>query len=109
VLGPDWGLILTDAVKTQAGDRERLAFVDDARRAKPSGLAYELVVPDEQLKQGVASDALTEQFAKTPNAVAFRSEGNTFILVTLHVKFGQKARGTADGAERNRPMAARLG
>jgi hypothetical protein len=50
------------------------------------------VVPDEQLKQGVASDALTEQFAKTPYAVAFRSEGNTFILVTLHVKLGKTPR-----------------
>lgn len=89
-LGPDWGLILTDAVKTTAGDRERLAFVFDARRATPSGLACELVVPDEQLRKGVAPDALTEQFAKTPYAVAFRSQGNTFILVTLHVKFGDK-------------------
>lgn len=91
VLGPEnWGLILTDAARSQAGDRERLAFLYDVRRAKPSGLACELVVPDEQLRAGVGSDALSEQFAKTPYAVAFRCEGNTFILVTLHVKFGDK-------------------
>jgi endonuclease/exonuclease/phosphatase family metal-dependent hydrolase len=89
-LGPNWGLILTDAVKSRAGDNERLAFVFDSRRAIPSGLACELVVPDEVLKQGVGAAALQEQFAKTPYAVAFRSEGNTFILVTLHVVFGQK-------------------
>lgn len=88
-LGPAWGLILTDAVKTQAGDNERLAFVFDTRRAKPSGLACELVVPDEQLRKGVGADALQEQFARTPYAVAFRSEDEIFVLVTLHVKFGR--------------------
>jgi endonuclease/exonuclease/phosphatase family metal-dependent hydrolase len=92
-LGHHWGLILTDAVKSEAGDRERLAFVYDARRVRPSGLACELVVPDEQLEKGVSPDALTEQFAKTPYAVAFRSEGQTFILVTLHIKFGKTAAG----------------
>ena len=35
--------------------------------------------------------ALARQFAKTPYAVAFRSAGTTFILVTLHVVFGEKA------------------
>jgi endonuclease/exonuclease/phosphatase family metal-dependent hydrolase len=91
-LGPHWGLILTDAVKSEAGDNERLAFVYDTRRAIPSGLACELVVPDEVLAQGVGEDALKTQFAKTPYAVAFRSEGNTFILVTLHVKYGNAAK-----------------
>jgi hypothetical protein len=69
-LGPDWGLILTDATKGQAGDRERLAFVYDSRRAKPSGLACELVVPEEWLGQGVGAGALTRQFAKTPCGVS---------------------------------------
>ena len=91
VLGPDWGLILTDATLGRAGDRERLAFVYDSRRAVPSGLACELVVPDEELKKGVSPKALDRQFAKTPYAVAFRSAGNTFILVTLHVVFGKKS------------------
>jgi endonuclease/exonuclease/phosphatase family metal-dependent hydrolase len=90
VLGPNWGLILTDAVKSKKGDNERLAFLFDTRRATPSGLACELVVPDEVLAAGVGETALTRQFAKTPYAVAFRSEGHTFILVTLHVVFGKK-------------------
>lgn len=90
LLGPNWGLILTDAMKSKAGDNERLAFVFDTRRATPSGLACELVLPDEVLAKGVGEDALREQFAKTPYAVAFRTEGHTFILVTLHVVFGKK-------------------
>lgn len=91
VLGPEWGLILTDATLGQAGDGERLAFVYDSRRVVPSGLACELVVPDEWLKKGVSNRALDRQFAKTPYAVAFRSAGQTFILVTLHVIFGKRA------------------
>jgi hypothetical protein len=82
-------LILTDAVKGDRGDGERLAFVYDTRRAIPSGLACELVVPDEVLAAGAGEDVLKQQFAKTPYAVAFRSEGTTFILVTLHIRFGK--------------------
>ena len=88
-LGSHWGLILTDATKGDRGDGERLAFVYDTRRAIPSGLACELVVPDEVLDAGAGEDVLKQQFAKTPYAVAFRSEGNTFILVTLHIRFGK--------------------
>lgn len=88
-LGPNWGFILTDAVKGKRGDGERLAFIYDMRRAVPSGLACELVVPDEVLDAGGSDETLKQQFAKTPYAVAFRSEGTTFILVTLHVRFGQ--------------------
>jgi len=87
VLGPDWGLILTDVTLGARGNDERLAFVFDTRRVKPSGLAGELVVPDEwKLEQGV----LDRQFARTPYAVSFISAGRTFILVTLHVLFGDK-------------------
>jgi endonuclease/exonuclease/phosphatase family metal-dependent hydrolase len=88
-LGSNWGVILTDAVKGDRGDGERLAFVYDTRRAIPSGLACELVVPDEVLKAGAGEDVLKQQFAKTPYAVAFRSESTTFILVTLHVRYGK--------------------
>ena len=46
-LGLDWGVILTDVTKGSDGNNERLAFVFDTRRVKPSGLACELVVPAE--------------------------------------------------------------
>ncbi|HEX2054364.1 MAG TPA: endonuclease/exonuclease/phosphatase family protein [Actinomycetota bacterium] len=88
ILGPDWGLILTDVTEGARGNDERLAFVFDMRRAKPSGLAAELVVPREWLERG-SKDALEEQFARTPYAVSFLSGKQTFILVTLHVVFGK--------------------
>src|SRR5205823_6559180 len=46
-LGPDWGVIMTDVTKGKDGNDERMAFVFDTRRVKPSGLACELVVPVE--------------------------------------------------------------
>lgn len=89
-LGPSWGLILTDVTKGKKADGERLAFVYDTRRAIPSGLACELVIPPDVLSAAKGEHVLREQFVKTPYAVAFRSEGTTFILVTLHIRYGKK-------------------
>jgi len=92
-LGPDWGLILTDVSGGAQGNDERLAFIFDLRRVKPSGLAAELVVPPSEVKGGrIGEGALQDakQFARTPYAVSFQAAGQTFILVTLHVVYGEK-------------------
>ena len=91
VLGPDWGLILTDVTRGHAGNDERLAFLYDTRRVKPSGLACELVVPLEEIAAVGTPGALDKQFARTPYAVSFISARNTFTLVTLHVVYGEGA------------------
>jgi len=93
-LGPEWGLILTDVNPPPAGNDERLAFVFDTRRARPSGLAAELVIPEDRLKDG--KGALEEQFVRTPYAVSFVAGGQTFILVTLHVIYGSEAADRSD-------------
>jgi endonuclease/exonuclease/phosphatase family metal-dependent hydrolase len=90
VLGDDWAFILTDVTRGSAGNSERLAFLFDTRRVKPSGLACELVVPIEE-DAGVPATDLEKQFARTPYAVSFLSQGQTFTLVTLHVLYGDKA------------------
>jgi endonuclease/exonuclease/phosphatase family metal-dependent hydrolase len=96
VLGQNWGLILTDVTRGDPGNGERMAFVFDTRRVQMSGLACELVVPEEQLTK-IDEDALIKQFARTPYAVSFRAGGSpirkpkTFILVTLHVLYGNDA------------------
>ena len=89
-LGPDWSFILTDVTQGSAGNDERLAFVFDTRRVRLSGLAGELVIPDEVLQAARAGE-LRKQFARTPYAVSFISGGRTFILVTLHVLWGKVA------------------
>ena len=101
VLGPDWGLILTDVTQGSAGNNERLAFVFDTRRVKLSGLAAEIVIPQEVIDSTVLTHgALQKQFARTPYAVSFQSAGQTFILVTLHLIYG------ADASDRTPELAA---
>jgi exonuclease III len=96
-LGPQWNFIMTDVTLGDAGGGERLAYVFDASRVQMSGLACELVVPQEWLVQNGAtaeesSDRIMrEQFARTPYAVSFRAGATTFLLVTLHVKFGKSS------------------
>jgi endonuclease/exonuclease/phosphatase family metal-dependent hydrolase len=87
-LGPDWGLSLTDVTEGAPGNSERMAFLFDTRKVQLSGLACEIVVPEEQLGL-IGSGALQRQFARTPYAVSFRSGEKTFILVTLHVIYGE--------------------
>jgi endonuclease/exonuclease/phosphatase family metal-dependent hydrolase len=91
-LGEQWGFILTDVTQGSQGNDERLAFLFDTTRVKPSGLACELVVSIEDADAAdVSATALNRQFARTPYAVSFISSGQTFILVTLHVNYGSQA------------------
>lgn len=90
MLGPHWGFSPTDVTQGRAGNDERMAFLFDTRKLQLSGLACELVVPEERLSQ-ISPDALRTQFARTPYAVSFRTTGHTFILITLHVLYGKNA------------------
>jgi endonuclease/exonuclease/phosphatase family metal-dependent hydrolase len=100
LLGPDWGFIMTDVTKGRPGNDERMAFIFDLRRVRPSGLAGELVVPPRPELNELGEEVLVpgEQFARTPYAVSFYAAGHTFILVTLHVIYGK------DQAERIREL-----
>lgn len=90
LLGNNWSLILTDVTKGDSGNGERMAYIFDTRRVKLSGLAGELVIPNEWYDK-IDTNALNEQFVRTPYAVSFRSNKKTFILVTLHIKYGKKS------------------
>lgn len=90
VLGANWSFLMTDETKGPKGNNERLVFLYDTRKIRLSGLACELVLPPDQV-EGIGPDALNRQFARTPYAVSFQSAGKTFILVTLHVIYGQPA------------------
>ena len=92
ILGPEWGFLMTDVSLGNLGNTERLAFLFDRTRVKPSGLAAELVVP-EILREGAAevpANAFQHQFARTPYAVSFAFGQTTIILVTLHVHYVDK-------------------
>lgn len=91
VLGPNWSFILTDVTAGSAGNGERMAYVFDTRRVNLSGLASEIVIPQEWLEE-IGENALREQFVRSPYAVSFRAESKTFILVTLHILYGKKSK-----------------
>ena len=57
-LGQDWAFILTDVNRQPGGNDERLAFLFDTTRVKPSGLACELVG---WMESGAAQYARREQ------------------------------------------------
>ena len=66
-----------------AGNGERMAYLFDTRRIQLSGLACELVVPKEELGK-IGTDALQEQFVRTPYAVGFRSRHQLSFHMSDH-------------------------
>ena len=87
ILGPGWGFIVSDVSGGEEGNDERLGYLFDLERAKTSGLAGELVIPDEELDQDQA--VLDEQFDRTPYTVSFGAGDQAFTLISLHIKYGE--------------------
>ena len=88
-LGPDYGFVMTDVTQGAPGNGERLAYIFDSRRVKLSGLACELVVPEDiDTPFATPVNAFQRQFVRTPYAVSFQAGDQTVVLVTLHVIYG---------------------
>ena len=81
-LGSNWGLIVSDVSAGDKGNNERLAFIYDKRRVTPSGLAGEIVLPSE------GGDNPAQQFDRTPYIVGFQAAGESFALLTAHIRYG---------------------
>ena len=90
LLGDNWSMILTDTNKSNSGNDERMAYLFDTRRVQLSGLAGEIVIPNEWVND--PDKVLREQFVRSPYAVSFRSGDKTFILVTVHIIYGKKSK-----------------
>jgi hypothetical protein len=96
LLGSDWGFHVTDVSYGDAGDDERLAYLYDLRRVRPSGLAGELVLSPEDLAPPRPGDdpslihipGLSSQLVKTPYMVSFTTATRPFVLTTAHVVWG---------------------
>lgn len=113
LLGPDWGLILSDVTHGAKGNQERLGYVFDLRRVRPTGLVGELVLAPEDLKKlrevrkahPFSTDDLSGktdkekeaielerehggQLDRTPYVASFTSAGRPFMLATVHIVWG---------------------
>ncbi len=83
LLGPDWRVIASDVTEGDQGNDERIAFVYNTTRVRPSGLVAEIVLP-------VPPQVVVKQFARTPYVASFSVGTTEFILVSLHVLWGRK-------------------
>jgi endonuclease/exonuclease/phosphatase family metal-dependent hydrolase len=100
-LGANWAFALTDVTFGSPGNGERLAYLFDTTRVRLSGLAAELVVPEDlDTPFSTPANAFQRQFVRTPYAVSFLAGDKTFVLVTLHVIYGDK------GDDRRAELAA---
>jgi endonuclease/exonuclease/phosphatase family metal-dependent hydrolase len=89
-LGSNWEFLVTDVTAGQRGNGERLTYVFDRRKLRPSGLVGELVIDETTF--GDAATPLRHQFARTPYLVSFASPDASiaFTLMTLHIDYGKK-------------------
>lgn len=84
-LGSNWGMLISDVAGGDKGNEERLTYVYDRRRVTPSGLAGEIVLPP------TPDGNPAEQFDRTPYIVGFRAAEESFALLTVHIRYGDKS------------------
>ena len=92
ILGDNWSYVMSDGVEGSAGGNEAMAFVYNTNKVKFTGLAGEIVLPNDKLMDGV-------QFARTPFMVSFRAGWFDFKLCTVHIYYGSD---TVDGIYQRR-------
>ena len=83
ILGKNWDFIATDVTEGKPGNGERIAFLYDTNKVSFKNIAGEIVLPDDELINGM-------QFARTPFCVAFQSGWFKFYLTTVHIVYGSK-------------------
>ena len=77
-LGTDWQFMCSDVTEGDDGNGERLTFLFDTTRVRPSGLIGEIVLPS-------AAGRAASQFARTPYAASFTRAGVEVVLTTVHI------------------------
>ncbi len=101
ILGGWWKYLVTDITIGRSGNGERLAFVYDSRKVDFSGLAGEVVLPEEDGKPKL-------QFARTPFVCGFKAGWSSFSLCTVHVYYGKAEKDDPRRVEEIRSLARLL-
>lgn len=94
LMGPGWDFIATDVTTGASGNRERMCFVFDSRKVRFRNIVGEVVLPKHALLPG------EQQFARTPFMVSFQAGWFKFSLCTVHIYFGETAKGSDGYARR---------
>jgi len=62
ILGDEsWDYILTDVTEGRRGNRERMAFLYDAKKVRFGGLAGEIVLPEGRARTGASSSSASSR------------------------------------------------
>jgi len=101
ILGGWWKRIVTDVTLGASGNGERLAFLYDSRKVAFTGLAGEIVLPDQKREPVL-------QFARTPFVCGFKAGWSTFSLCTVHIYYGKSTRDDPRRVREIQELAKRL-
>ena len=83
-LGKKYRFLFSDA----SGNHERLAFVYDSTKVKFTGLAAEVVMVSGAGRPKIKPEL---EFDRTPYMASFRINRCNFVIVTVHIFYGQKS------------------
>ena len=86
ILGGVYDYVITDVTEGSGGNGERLAFIYDRNKVKFTGIAGELVLPD---NMKIEYSGKRRQFARTPFMCSFQSGWFKFMFSTVHIYFGK--------------------
>jgi hypothetical protein len=90
ILGPSWDVVYSDWIEDAGGNKERTAFLFDARAVIFNGLAAEVDAP--RTKTG--KEFLAKQsFWRAPYMCSFRSGNFDFIAIATHARWGDSIEG----------------
>lgn len=90
ILGPSWDVVYSDWIEDAGGNKERTAFLFDARAVTFNGLAAEVDAP--RTKTG--KEFLAKQsFWRAPYMCFFRSSNFDFIAIATHARWGDSIDG----------------
>ena len=88
-LGPYWKAVYTDFLLDAGGNRERMAFVYDERAVQFTGMASHASAPRTKSEAG---DYLPEiDWWRRPFIASFRAGSFDFVLITAHIRWGDRA------------------
>lgn len=89
ILGHDYRYLITDTTEGTAGNRERLGFIYNTRKVSFTGIAGEVVLPDNLL---ISKENHKMQFSRTPFCVSFESGWFKFMFATVHIYYGNSSK-----------------
>lgn len=89
ILGPDYRFLITDTTEGAMGNRERLGFIYNTRKVSFTGIAGEIVLPDNLL---ISKENHRMQFSRTPFCASFESGWFKFMFATVHIYYGNSSK-----------------